>query len=54
VTTGVLQDDTLAPVVFILVIDYVIKNVELNDTNEQGEHGFITNLRQTPGDTLNV
>ncbi|CAF4648329.1 unnamed protein product, partial [Rotaria sp. Silwood2] len=47
VTTGVLQGDTLAPFLFIIVIDYVMKNAESDPTNEQGEHGFITNLRQS-------
>jgi hypothetical protein len=47
VTTGVLQGDTLAPFLFIIVMDYVMKNAELNHTNEKGEHGFITNLRQS-------
>ncbi len=47
VTTGVLQGDTLAPFLFIIVIDYVMKNAESNHINEKGEHGFITNLRQS-------
>ena len=40
VTTGVLQGDTLAPFLFIIVIDYVMKNAEIQHTNEQGEHEF--------------
>ena len=47
VTTGVLQGDTLAPFLFITVIDYVMKNAESNHTNRHGEHGFTTNLRQS-------
>jgi hypothetical protein len=47
VTTGVLQGDTLAPFLFIIVIDYVMKNAQLDHTNEKGEHGFITNKRQS-------
>ncbi|CAF2527054.1 unnamed protein product [Rotaria sp. Silwood2] len=47
VTTGGLQGDTLAPFLFIIVIDCVMKNAESDHTNEQGEHGFITNLRQS-------
>ncbi|CAF1477548.1 unnamed protein product, partial [Rotaria sp. Silwood1] len=47
VTTGVLQGDTLAPFLFIIVIDYVMKNAETQHTNEQGEHGFVTNQRQS-------
>jgi hypothetical protein len=47
VTTGVLQGDTLAPFLFIIVIDYVMKNAEIQHTNEHGEHGFVTNQRQS-------
>jgi hypothetical protein len=47
VTTGVLQGDTLAPFLFIIVIDYVMKNAQADHTNEKGEHGFITNTRQS-------
>ena len=47
VTTGILQGDTLAPFLFITVIDYVMKNAESNHTNRQGEHGFTANLRQS-------
>ncbi|CAF4584904.1 unnamed protein product, partial [Rotaria socialis] len=47
VTTGVLQGDTLAPYLFITVIDYVMKNAQLYHTNEHGEYGFVTNKRQS-------
>jgi hypothetical protein len=47
VTTGVLHGDTLAPFLFIIVIDYVVKNAQLDHTNEKGECGFITNERQS-------
>ena len=47
VTTSVLQGDTLAPFLFIIVIDYVMKNAEIQHTNEQGEHGFVTKQRQS-------
>ena len=47
VTTGVLQGDTLAPFLFIIVIDYVMKNAKIQHTNEQVEHGFVTNQRQS-------
>jgi hypothetical protein len=47
ITTGVLQGDTLAPFLFIIVIDYVMKNAETEHTNEQGEHGFVTHRRQS-------
>ena len=45
VTTGVLQGDTLAPFLFIIVLDYVMRKAEADNTNDKGEHGFITNLR---------
>ena len=45
VTTGILQGDTLAPLLCITVIDSVMKNAESNHTSGQGEHGFTTNLR---------
>lgn len=48
ITTGVLQGDTLAPFLFI-VIDYVLKNTELNHTRShginKGENGFVTQPR---------
>ncbi|CAF1276691.1 unnamed protein product [Adineta ricciae] len=47
VTTGVLQGDTLAPFLFIIVIDYVMKNAQLDHTDENAEYGFITNKRQS-------
>ena len=47
ITTGVLQGDTLAPFLFIIVIDFIMKNAEKQHTNEQGEHGFVTNRRQS-------
>ncbi len=42
VTTDVLQRDTLAPFLFIIVIDYVMKNAQDEHTDEKGEHGFTT------------
>ncbi|GAA6093907.1 uncharacterized protein LOC122815288, partial, partial [Tachysurus ichikawai] len=36
ITTGVLQGDTLAPFLFIIVIDYVLKNTELNHARSHG------------------
>ena len=42
-TTGVLQSDTLAPFLFIIVLDYVMRKAEVDKTNDKGEHGFITN-----------
>ena len=47
VTTGVLQGDTLAPFLFIIVLDYVMRKAEADNTNDKGEHGFITNLRES-------
>ena len=47
VTTGVLQGDTLVPFLFIVVIDYVMKNAQIEHTNREGESGFITNIRQS-------
>ncbi|GAA6087627.1 uncharacterized protein LOC103374843 [Tachysurus ichikawai] len=50
ITTGVLQGDTLAPFLFIIVIDYVLKNTELNHARShginKGENGFVTQPRQ--------
>jgi hypothetical protein len=46
VTTGVLQGDTLAPLLFIIVIDYVMKNAVLDSAAEHNAHGFCTNLRE--------
>ncbi|RXN17779.1 plexin-C1-like protein [Labeo rohita] len=50
ITTGVLQGDTLAPFLFIIVIDYVLKNAELNHATihgiNEGENGFVTQPRQ--------
>ncbi|KAL0159315.1 hypothetical protein M9458_043040, partial [Cirrhinus mrigala] len=50
ITTGVLQGDTLAPFLFIIVIDYVLKNAELNHATihgiNKGENGFVTQPRQ--------
>ena len=51
VTTGVLQGDTLAPFLFIFVIDYIMKNAQLNHANDEEECGFITNERQ-PATTI--
>ena len=38
-TTGVLQGDVLAPFLFIIVIDYVMRNSE-------GSYGFVTHLKE--------
>ena len=46
-TTGVLQSDTLAPFLFIIVLDYVMRKAEVDKTNDKGEHGFITNFRES-------
>ena len=46
VTTDVLQGDTLALFLFIIVIDYIMKNAQLDHANDEGECGFITNERQ--------
>ncbi|CAF1492945.1 unnamed protein product [Didymodactylos carnosus] len=40
VSTGVLQGDVLAPSLFIIVMDYVMRDAE-------GEFGFVTHLRQS-------
>jgi hypothetical protein len=47
VAAGVLQGDTLAPFLFIIVVDYVMKNAENEHTNSKGEHGFATSLKQS-------
>jgi hypothetical protein len=51
ITTGVLQGDTLAPFLFIIVIDYVLKTAQLNHANRYdisvGENGFLTHLRES-------
>ena len=44
VTTGVLQGDTLAPFLFIVIMDYIMKNAQSEHTNKKGENGFITNM----------
>lgn len=46
VTTGVLQGDTLAPLLFVIVIDYVMKNAVQDSATERDEHGFLTNERE--------
>ena len=46
VTTGVLQGDTLAPLLFIIVIDYVMKNAVADANQERNTHGFLTNHRE--------
>ena len=51
VTTGVLQGDTLAPFLFIFVIDYIMKNAQLDHANDEEECGFITKERQ-PATTI--
>lgn len=48
--------DTLAPFLFIIVLDYVMRKAEADNTNDKGEHGFITNLRESvrrPATSLN-
>ena len=42
ITTGILQGDVLAPYLFILVIDYVMRRAE-----EEGKTGFTTHPQQT-------
>ena len=39
VTTDVLQGDTLAPFLFIIVIDYMLKNAQLDHANDE-ENAF--------------
>ena len=46
VTTGVLQGDTLAPLLFIIVIDYVMKNAVSDAARERDMHGFLANKRE--------
>ncbi|GAA6097691.1 uncharacterized protein LOC118408508 [Tachysurus ichikawai] len=50
IATGVVQGDTLAPFLFIIVLDYVLKNTELNHARShginKGENGFVTQPRQ--------
>jgi hypothetical protein len=45
VTTGVLQGDTLAPFLFIIVIDFVLKNAEKEYAEITKSHGFTTRLK---------
>ena len=47
VTTGVLQGDTFAPFLFKIVLDYAIRKAEVDNINNKGENGFITNLRES-------
>ena len=47
VTTDILQGDTLAPLLFIVVIDYVMQNAQKDHTNGKDESGLKTNLRQS-------
>ena len=46
VTTGVLQGDTLAPFLFIIVMDYILKNAEQEHRANSGE-GFVTKLKRS-------
>ena len=48
ITTGVLQGDTLAPFLFIIVLDYVLNEAEKEYAEETGSHGFTTKLRNGP------
>jgi hypothetical protein len=50
VMIGVLQGDVLVPSLFIIMIDYIIENAELDYTNEKGEYGFVTNLHLSSQD----
>ena len=43
VSTSVLQGGTLAPLLFIIVINYVMKNSVLDSAVEHNAHGFLTN-----------
>lgn len=45
VKSGVLQGDTLAPLLFIIVLDYVMKNAVHDAAIEHNTHGFLTNHR---------
>jgi hypothetical protein len=47
ISTGVLQGDTLAPFLFIIVIDYVLKNTKREYAETTGSHGFTTHLRKS-------
>jgi len=38
ITKGVLQGDTLAPLLFIIVLDYVLKVIELGNTPDKSLH----------------
>ena len=46
-TTDILQRDILAPFLFVIVIEYVMKNAQKEHTNGKGESGLITSLRQS-------
>ena len=46
VTTGVLQGDTLAPFLFIIVMDYILKSAEAEHRANGGE-GFITKPKRS-------
>jgi hypothetical protein len=46
VITGVLQGDTLAPLLLIIVIDYVMKNAVSDAARERDNHGFLANERE--------
>jgi sorting nexin-29 len=47
IKTGVLQGDTLAPFLFIIVIDYVLKNAEKEYAETTGSSGFTTQPRES-------
>jgi hypothetical protein len=39
--------DTLAPFLFSIVIDFVLKNIEKEQAETTGSHGFTTHLRES-------
>ena len=47
VTAGVLQGNILAPFLFIIVIDYIMKNAQFDHANDEEEYRFITDERQS-------
>lgn len=47
ISTGVLQGDTLAPFLFIIVIDFTLKKSEQEHATSTGSNGFTTNLSRS-------
>lgn len=47
ISTGVLQGDTLAPFLFIIVIDFVLSRAEQEHAEKTGSHGFTMQERQS-------